>query len=92
MHNELKLEGRDLSGSSGNKLSLVTTSGDDDWDIFRLKNQNAIIKTQTFIELELSAIFGGELRSVVKSRGKYMSFTPCILLSSEKLFLVLYPL
>ena len=79
LHNEiLKLEGSDLNGSSGNKISLVTVSGNDDWEIVVPKNRTKIIRTHTFMELELSAIFGGKLRSVAKSRGKYMSFTSYI--------------
>jgi ubiquitin carboxyl-terminal hydrolase 10 len=39
LHNELlKLEGRDLNASGGNKISLVTISGNDDWDIVVPKN------------------------------------------------------
>jgi ubiquitin carboxyl-terminal hydrolase 10 len=79
LHNELlKLEGSDLNGSGGNKISLVTVSGNDDWEIVVPKNRTEIIRTQTFMESELSAIFGGKLRSVSKSRGKYMSFTSYI--------------
>ena len=79
LHNELlKLEGSDLNGSGGNKISLVTVSGNDYWEIVVPKNQTEIIRTQTFMESELSAIFGGKLRSVSKSRGKYISFTSYI--------------
>ena len=39
LYNELlKLEGSDLNGSRGNKISLVTISGNDDWDIVVPKN------------------------------------------------------
>ena len=78
LHNELlKLEGSDLNGSGGKKISLVTVSGNDDWEIVFPKNQTEIIRTKTFMESELSAIFGGKLRSVAKSRGN-MSFTSYI--------------
>lgn len=76
LQNELlKLEGRVLNGSGGSKLSLVTVSGDDDWETVGPKNRTAITRTQTFMESELSAIFGGQLRSVVKSRGNKASAT-----------------
>ena len=51
LHNELlKLEGRDLNGSGGNKISLVTISGNDDWDIVVPKNRTEIIRTQNFMD------------------------------------------
>ena len=57
------------------KLSLVIVSGDDDWETIGPNNQVAIIGTQGFVELELSAIFGGKLRSVVKSKDNKVSTT-----------------
>lgn len=76
LHNELlKLQDRDLNGSGGSKFSLVTVTGDDDWETVGPKNRTAITRTQTFMESELSAIFGGQLRSVVKSRGNKDSAT-----------------
>jgi ubiquitin C-terminal hydrolase len=76
LHDELlKLEGRDLNASGGRKLSAATVSGDDDWETVGPKNRTAITRTQTFMESELSAIFGGQLRSVVKSRGNKASAT-----------------
>lgn len=76
LHDELlKLQDRDLNGSGGSKLSLVTVTGDDDWETVGPKNRTAITRTQTFMESELSAIFGGQLRSVVKSRGNKASAT-----------------
>jgi ubiquitin carboxyl-terminal hydrolase 10 len=57
--------------------SLKKNTGDI-WEIVVPKNRTEIIRTQTFMESELSAIFGGKLRSVAKSRGKYMSFTSYI--------------
>ena len=58
------------------KLSLVTVrGGDDDWETVGPNNQVAITRTQGFVELELSAIFGGKLRSVVKSKYNKLSTT-----------------
>ena len=57
------------------KLSLVTVSRDDDWETVGPNNQVAITGTQGFVELELSAIFGGKLRSVVKSKDNKVSTT-----------------
>ena len=47
------------------ELSLVTVSGDDYWETVGPKNRDSIPRAQGFLELELSAIFGGKLRSVV---------------------------
>ena len=67
------------------KLSLVTVRGDDDWETVGPNNQVAITRTQGFVELELSAIFGGKLRSVVKSKDNKVSTTiePFLLLPLE---------
>jgi hypothetical protein len=79
LYSELpKLEGSYLNGSGGKKISLATISGNDDWEIVVPRNQTEIIRRQTFIESKLSAIFGGKLKSVAKSRVKYMSFTSYI--------------
>lgn len=69
MHDELlKLEGH-LSSSDGGRLPLVSSSEDDDWETVGPKNKTAVTRTQSFIPSKLSAIFGGQLRSVVKARG-----------------------
>ena len=76
MHDELlKLEGTDLTSSGGNNLLLVTVSEDDDWETVGPKNRTAVTRTQSFMESELSGIFGGQMRSVVKSRGNKASAT-----------------
>lgn len=80
LHTEvLILQGRDLHGYGGSKLSSVIVSRDDDLETFDPKNHIAITRTKNFMDSKLSAIFGGKLRSVTKPRGKYMSFTPHIL-------------
>lgn len=74
MHDELlKLEGQ-ISICNGERTSLVSSINDDDdddyWETVGPKNKTAITRTQSFIPSKLSVIFGGQLRSVVKARGK----------------------
>lgn len=72
MHDELlKLEGK--SHSDGRNSSLVSTSEDDEWETVGPKNKSAVTRTQFFVPSQLSSIFGGQLRSVVKARGKLHS-------------------
>ncbi|PIN02535.1 Ubiquitin-specific protease [Handroanthus impetiginosus] len=74
MHDELlKLEGQ--SHLDGRNSSLVSTSEDDEWETVGPKNKSAVTRTQSFIPSELSSIFGGQLRSVVKARGNKASAT-----------------
>ena len=69
MHDELlKLDGQ-LLGAAGRKLQLVSSSEDDEWETVGPKNKSAVTRTQSFVPSELSAIFGGQLRSVVKAKG-----------------------
>lgn len=69
MHDELlKLEGQSTS-INGAKSSLVSSTEDDEWETVGPKNKSAVTRTQSFIPSELSDIFGGQLRSVVKARG-----------------------
>lgn len=75
MHDELlKLDGQPLS-ANGNGSSLVSSVEDDDWETVGPKNKSAVTRTQNFAPSELSAIFGGQLRSVVKARGNKASAT-----------------
>ncbi|KAK4382946.1 Ubiquitin carboxyl-terminal hydrolase 24 [Sesamum angolense] len=74
MHDELlKLEGQ--SHFDGRNSSLVSTSEDDEWETVGPKNKSAVTRTQTFLPSELSSIFGGQLRSVVKAKGNKASAT-----------------
>jgi ubiquitin carboxyl-terminal hydrolase 10 len=69
MHDELlKLEGQS-SGKNGFKTSVVSSTEEDEWETVGPKNKSAVTRTQSFIPSELSDIFGGQLRSVVKARG-----------------------
>ncbi|KAF8403724.1 hypothetical protein HHK36_011828 [Tetracentron sinense] len=85
MHDELlKLEGQILS-LNGGKSSLVSSAEDDDWETVGPKNKSAVTRTQSFIPSKLSAIFGGQLKSVVKARGNKASATvqPFLLLQLD---------
>ena len=73
MHDELlKFEGG-ISAENGEKGPLVSSTSDEDddnWETVGPKNKTAITRTQSFIPSKLSEIFGGQLKSVVKARGK----------------------
>jgi len=85
MHDELlKLEGQ-VSSSNGGKSSMVSSAEDDEWETVGPKNKSAITRTQNFVPSELSSIFGGQLRSVVRAKGNKASATvqPFLLLHLE---------
>nr|GMD59584.1 ubiquitin carboxyl-terminal hydrolase 24-like [Ipomoea batatas] len=74
MHDELlKLEGQ--SNLDGGKSSLVSLEEDDGWETVGPKNKSAVTRMQNFVPSQLSTIFGGQLRSVVKVRGNKASAT-----------------
>ncbi|KAK1278598.1 Ubiquitin carboxyl-terminal hydrolase 24 [Acorus gramineus] len=69
MHNELlKLEGN-LKNSNNGKISIISSAEEEGWETVGPKNKSAVTRTQSFVPSELSDIFGGQLRSVVKARG-----------------------
>ncbi|PIN17707.1 Ubiquitin-specific protease [Handroanthus impetiginosus] len=79
MHDELlKLDGQ-VSNGNGKTASFVSStdveSEDDNWETVGPRNTTAITRTQSFVPSKLSAIFGGQLRSVVKARGIKASAT-----------------
>ncbi|EYU35920.1 hypothetical protein ABFS82_14G220000 [Erythranthe guttata] len=79
MHDELlKLDGK-VSNGNGTTTSLVSSTDDesdcDNWETVGPRNKTAITRTQSFVPSKLSAIFGGQLRSVVKARGNKASAT-----------------
>ncbi|XP_008231566.1 PREDICTED: ubiquitin carboxyl-terminal hydrolase 24 [Prunus mume] len=75
MHDELlKLEGQP-SSINGRKSSLVSSAEEDEWETVGPKNTSAVTRTQSFVPSELSDIFGGQLKSVVKARGNKASAT-----------------
>ncbi|KAE8686349.1 Ubiquitin carboxyl-terminal hydrolase 24 [Hibiscus syriacus] len=75
MHDELvKLQGQSDS-SNGVRSSLVSSAEDDEWETVGPKNKSAVTRTQSFLPSELSDIFGGQLRSVVKAKGNKPSAT-----------------
>ncbi|RIA05181.1 hypothetical protein BRARA_K00515, partial [Brassica rapa] len=76
MHDEL-LKLREVSPKlTASKSSVVTFVDDDDeWETVGPKNKSAVTRTQSFVPSELSDIFGGQLRSVVKAKGSKDSAT-----------------
>lgn len=75
MHDELLKLGEQISGMAVRKMSLVSSSEDDEWETVGPKNKSAVTRTQSFLPSELSAIFGGELKSIVKAKGNKDSAT-----------------
>ncbi|KAI4382969.1 hypothetical protein MLD38_008857 [Melastoma candidum] len=75
MHDELLKLGGNALMRDGGKTSLVSTVEDDEWETVGPKNKSAITRTQSFVPSELSAIFGGQIRSVVKAKGNKASAT-----------------
>ncbi|KAI9075384.1 hypothetical protein K1719_042634 [Acacia pycnantha] len=74
MHDELlKLEGQ--SSINGGNSSLVSSVEDDEWETVGPKNKSAVTRTQSFLPSELSDIFGGQLRSLVRAKGNRASAT-----------------
>ncbi|KAI4323486.1 hypothetical protein L6164_023085 [Bauhinia variegata] len=75
MHDELlKLKGESLYVNGG-KSSLVSSMEDDEWETVGPKNKSAVTRTQSFVPSELSGIFGGDLRSLVRAKGNRASAT-----------------
>ncbi|XP_008775015.2 ubiquitin carboxyl-terminal hydrolase 24-like isoform X2 [Phoenix dactylifera] len=75
MHDELlKLDGQSPSSNEA-KLPLISSSEEDGWETVGPKNKSEVTRTQNFVPSELSAIFGGQLRSVVKTTGNKASAT-----------------
>ncbi|KAM0951058.1 putative ubiquitinyl hydrolase 1 [Dioscorea sansibarensis] len=75
MHDELlKLE-NPLFSQNEKCSSFVSSVEDDGWETVGPKNKSAVTRTQKFMPSQLSAIFGGQLRSVVKARGNKASAT-----------------
>ncbi|CAF2242785.1 hypothetical protein BRARA_H01386 [Brassica rapa] len=76
MHDEL-LKLREVSPKlNASKSSVVSSANDDDeWETVGPKNKSAVTRTQSFVPSQLSDIFGGQLRSVVKAKGNKDSAT-----------------
>ncbi|KAG6533442.1 ubiquitin carboxyl-terminal hydrolase 24-like isoform X1 [Zingiber officinale] len=75
MHDELlKLNGN-FSNRNDGENALISSTEDEGWETVGPKNKSAITRTQSFMPSQLSAIFGGQYKSVVKARGKKASAT-----------------
>ncbi|KAI5054926.1 hypothetical protein GOP47_0030437 [Adiantum capillus-veneris] len=71
-HDELlRLDGRKQTGNG----TASEASEEDDWETVGPKNRTAVIRTHTFCKSALTDIFGGELCSVVKTKGSKASAT-----------------
>ncbi|KAK6928832.1 Peptidase C19, ubiquitin carboxyl-terminal hydrolase, partial [Dillenia turbinata] len=75
MHDELLKLGGQFSSTNAGKSSVISSTEEDEWETVGPKNKSAVTRTQSFVPSELSAIFGGQLRSVVKARGNKASAT-----------------
>eukprot|EP00249_Psilotum_nudum_P016929 c26061_g1_i1 orf=380-2200(-) len=76
MHEELlRLEGRGRDFARGDRVNTVTSSDEDDWETVGPKNRTAVIRTYNFMRSALSDIFGGQLCSVVRTKGNKASAT-----------------
>lgn len=71
MHDELlKLRQQSPKHTASKPSSVVSSADDDDeWETVGPKNKSAVTRTQSFVPSELSDIFGGQLKSVVKAKG-----------------------
>uniref|UniRef100_A0A1J3HPB2 Ubiquitin carboxyl-terminal hydrolase n=1 Tax=Noccaea caerulescens TaxID=107243 RepID=A0A1J3HPB2_NOCCA len=77
MHDELlKLRQQSPKHTASKPSSVVSSADDDDeWETVGPKNKSAVTRTQSFVPSELSDIFGGQLKSVVKAKGTTDSAT-----------------
>ncbi|KAL2634302.1 hypothetical protein R1flu_005781 [Riccia fluitans] len=84
MHEEiLRLQSQDSPVSQIS--SAVSSVEDEDWEMVGPKNRSSVTRTYTFTESAVTDIFGGQLRSVVKTKGNKASATvqPFLLLQLD---------
>lgn len=87
MHYELlQCEGQSASINAA-KSTLVSSTEDDEWETVGPKNKSAVTRTQRFNPSELSDIFGGQLRSVVKARGMIVVNFLIVVIGSGYIFI-----
>ncbi|KAI3968254.1 hypothetical protein MKX01_018557 [Papaver californicum] len=75
MHDEVLKRFGQVSSTSGENFSTTSPSEDEGWETVGPKNKSAVTRTQSLVPSKISEIFGGQLRSVVKSKGNKDSAT-----------------
>ncbi|RZC77634.1 hypothetical protein C5167_001813 [Papaver somniferum] len=75
MHDEVLKRFGQVSNTGGGNFSTTSPSEDEGWETVGPKNKSAVTRTQSLVPSKISEIFGGQLRSVVKSKGNKDSAT-----------------
>ncbi|MCL7040737.1 hypothetical protein MKW94_009517, partial [Papaver nudicaule] len=75
MHDEVLKRYGQVSNAGGGNFSMTSPSEDEGWETVGPKNKSAVTRTQSFVPSKISEIFGGQLKSVVKSKGNKDSAT-----------------
>ncbi|KAH7293914.1 hypothetical protein KP509_28G047700 [Ceratopteris richardii] len=76
LHDELlRLDGNEENIADAKNIAVQAANEDDDWETVGPKNRTALVRTHAFCKSALSDIFGGDLYSVIKTRGSKASAT-----------------
>lgn len=76
LHDELlRLDGSKQTIADAGNGAVSEANEEEDWETVGPKNRTAVVRTHTFCKSALSDIFGGELCSVVKTKGSKASAT-----------------